>query len=96
MIVMVENEEVTGTLNARTSSSMHDSPLSPRGVVNPKFTENKLYAEYLRREGRETSSSMGSPRAATTNENRVPSRGNSVNIMAGTGAAPGAQPFHNF
>lgn len=52
MIVMVEHEEVTGQLNRKGA---HDSGLpSPtnRGAANSRFTNDKLYSEYLRREGR--------------------------------------------
>jgi hypothetical protein len=66
MVVMVDNEEITGGL--RRGSVVQDvtgagyagggpgsvamgSP-SQRGAASPRFTGNKLYAEYLRREGR--------------------------------------------
>lgn len=64
MVVMVDNEEITGALRR---GSVHDasatgpgsvimgSPGSSRGgagVTSERFTGNKLYAEYLRREGR--------------------------------------------
>jgi hypothetical protein len=67
MVVMVDNEEITGQLGRRGSvqdasaagfggggpgSVGLGSPGSQRGAASPRFTGNKLYAEYLRREGR--------------------------------------------
>lgn len=57
MIVMVESEEVTGGLT-RGSISERGGPGSPQGAASTRFTGNKLYEEYLRREGKE---SMRSP-----------------------------------
>lgn len=68
MVVMVDNEEITGGLRrgsavqdvtgsghfgyaAGPGSVAMGSP-SQRGAGSPRFTGNKLYAEYLRREGR--------------------------------------------
>ncbi|OQO12107.1 hypothetical protein B0A48_02746 [Cryoendolithus antarcticus] len=55
MIVMVEYEEVTGSLN-RGIGSMNVGEGRGNGqgvgVASPRFTGNKLYAEYLRREGK--------------------------------------------
>lgn len=52
MVVMVENEEVTGQLN-KHGNPMDSGLGSPiMGAASPRFTGNKLYAEYLRREGR--------------------------------------------
>lgn len=59
---MVDNEEITGQLHrsvqdvsgggyAGPGSVVLGSP-SQRGVASPRFTGNKLYAEYLRREGK--------------------------------------------
>ncbi|PSK37519.1 Phototropin-2 [Elsinoe australis] len=48
MIVMVEHEEVTGRLN---KMSLDSGRTSPRGSAK-NFTSEKLYQEYLRREGR--------------------------------------------
>ncbi|EMD00802.1 hypothetical protein BAUCODRAFT_61939 [Baudoinia panamericana UAMH 10762] len=55
MIVMVENEEVTGQLNRNQplAESGLGSPIG-MGAASPRFTGNKLYAEYLRREGKAT------------------------------------------
>jgi hypothetical protein len=66
MVVMVDNEEITGQLGRRGSvqdataggfgngsgSVGMGSPVSQRGAASPRFTGNKLYAEYLRRAGR--------------------------------------------
>ncbi|KAK5739757.1 hypothetical protein LTR17_005043 [Elasticomyces elasticus] len=65
MIVMVESEEVTGGLN-RHQDSAAGGLGSPMGVASPKFTGSKLYAEYLRREGKppeESSTHGGSQRS---------------------------------
>jgi hypothetical protein len=64
MVVMVDKEEITGQLHrgtpsqdlngypmSRSGSVLMASP-SQRGAASPRFTGNKLYAEYLRREGR--------------------------------------------
>jgi hypothetical protein len=51
MVVMVENEEVTGQLN-RHQAATQGQLGSPVGAASPRFTGDKLYAEYLRREGR--------------------------------------------
>jgi hypothetical protein len=64
MVVMVDKEEITGQLHraapsqdisgypmSRPGSVLMASP-SQRGAASPRFTGNKLYAEYLRREGR--------------------------------------------
>ncbi|KAK4547412.1 hypothetical protein LTR36_001068 [Oleoguttula mirabilis] len=58
MVVMVENEEVTGQLN-RHNPQAEGGIGSPMGAASPRFTGNKLYAEYMRREGRPEAS--GSP-----------------------------------
>lgn len=52
MIVMVENEEVTGSLNAHRASDAAGM-MSPThmGAASSRFTGDKLYEEYLRREG---------------------------------------------
>ena len=50
MIVMVENEEVTGQLNRHNDSGMA-TPVN-MSAASQRFTSSKLYAEYLRREGR--------------------------------------------
>ncbi|TKA69048.1 hypothetical protein B0A55_08719 [Friedmanniomyces simplex] len=59
MVVMVESEEVTGMLNQRSSQQQQQlggdggGPGSSHlGAASPRFTGGKLYAEYLRREGR--------------------------------------------
>ena len=46
MIVMVEHEEVTGSLNR--GGSMSDAG----SVASPRFNGNKLYNQYLTREGK--------------------------------------------
>lgn len=71
---MVENEQVTGTLNRQNSSY---SSAGGHGSSNParvpshganRYTSNKLYADYLKREGRpatqETSASTREQREA--------------------------------
>lgn len=75
MIVMVENEEITGTLNAR--SNLNEGPGSPMGAASARYTGHKLYTEYLRREGKEMISPPGSPRTAATDVS-YPSRHSSV------------------
>lgn len=66
MVVMVDNEEITGSLNPGSGSLMRSRlvmrsrdaidgwPLKGLAVANSQFTSAKLYAEYLRREGRES------------------------------------------
>ena len=49
---MVENEEVTGKLNRQAESGYASPQTQTQGAANSRFTGNKLYAEYLRREGR--------------------------------------------
>jgi len=60
MVVMVENEEVTGQLNRhqRDEAERLGSP-NGAGVGSSRFTGNKLYAEYLRREGRPATAGAG-------------------------------------
>lgn len=59
MVVMVEKEEVTGALNRGSTASERLG--SERGggggggsvgAASPRFDGNKLYADYLKREGR--------------------------------------------
>lgn len=53
MVVMVDNEEITGQLNRGVLDATPASPIGGgMSVSSPRFTGNKLYAEYLRREGR--------------------------------------------
>jgi len=81
MIIMVENEEVTGQLNRGMSNvqvqdrGVIGSPRSPRpatggGAADARFTSDKLYQEYLRREGKvdggSTRSRQGSARDRET------------------------------
>lgn len=53
MVVMVEKEEVTGSLNrgASTSERLGSSQGTGVGAASPRFNGNKLYADYLKREG---------------------------------------------
>lgn len=51
MVVMVDNEEITGQLN-RHSQHLDVSNSGGLGAASPRFNGSKLYAEYLRREGR--------------------------------------------
>ena len=51
---MVDNEEITGQLNRHghlDASAPAGSP-SGLGAASPRYNGSKLYAEYLRREGR--------------------------------------------
>ncbi|KAF2729773.1 hypothetical protein EJ04DRAFT_501705 [Polyplosphaeria fusca] len=71
MIVMVDREEITGSLNPsrmpnspRTLSiRSHESswPIRNPGAASSRFTSGKLYAEYMRREGREARSESVRP-----------------------------------
>lgn len=62
MIVMVENEEVTGALNShRAAAGGMASPIQ-MGAASSRFTGDKLYEEYLRREGQDVGS-IRSPRS---------------------------------
>ncbi|KAF2771631.1 hypothetical protein EJ03DRAFT_268026 [Teratosphaeria nubilosa] len=51
MIVMVEHEEVTGSLNKHFARTGISNGSQAAGPVSPKYTTSKLYADYLRREG---------------------------------------------
>ena len=95
MIVMVENEEVTGTLNARGSVS--EAPGNQAGAASSRFTGNKLYTEYMRREGRDVMSPLSSPRTAATDLS-LPSRHGSERSGQGQRTYKGAEthPFHDF
>lgn len=86
MIVMVEQEEVTGALNARRSIS-EAAPGSPRGAASSRFTENKLYTEYLRREGHTLATPTKSPKSPRGDARSIPSRDSSIRQ---------AQPFQDF
>lgn len=65
MVVMVEHEDITGQLNVLSKLNMnsypHESgPSSPNlGAASARYTGNKLYAEYLRREGKDGGSGVG-------------------------------------
>lgn len=88
MIVMVEQETVTGSLRKPSEINMPSTPApgpevpsSPSqnlGAASPRFVGNtgKLYAEYLRREGR----SPGSNSAAAVWEGTLPSRSGSQRV----------------
>jgi len=70
MVVMVEQEEVTGLLNRQQQQQQQQvyesggggggEVVTPVGAASPRFTGNKLYAEYLRREGRPATAGAGS------------------------------------
>ncbi|RMY77040.1 hypothetical protein D0863_01592 [Hortaea werneckii] len=62
MVVMVENEEVTGQLNRHRYESTPGSPTA-LGAASSSYNGNKLYAEYLRREGKPTA--FGSQRGGS-------------------------------
>lgn len=51
MIVMVEQEEVTGSLT-RGASIADSSEVRSPGAASSRFTGSKLYTEYMRREGK--------------------------------------------
>ncbi|KAL1599575.1 hypothetical protein SLS60_007378 [Paraconiothyrium brasiliense] len=82
MIVMVDKEEITGTLNARQnivppvvrSRDLTREAWSHReasaGTSAARFTSTKLYTDYLRREGT-VSEDSSYTRRATPNANRV-------------------------
>ncbi|KAF2108555.1 hypothetical protein BDV96DRAFT_261913 [Lophiotrema nucula] len=73
MIVMVDKEEITGSLNPsrlasplpiRSREQMRDGwPMKGLGqdIASARFTSGKLYAEYLRREGRDARQSSDHP-----------------------------------
>lgn len=65
MIVMVEKEEVTGTLQRGPPTAERADGSQDLGVGSPKFNGSKLYADYLKREGKDgrrpvTAGSQGS------------------------------------
>ncbi len=49
---MVESEEVTGALNRGQQLQQPLQGPAVEGAANSRFTGGKLYAEYLRREGK--------------------------------------------
>ena len=72
MVVMVEQEDITGQLNVLSKLNMNSSPHgtptggSSLGAASARYTGNKLYAEYLRREGRDGgNAAIGSSRGGT-------------------------------
>jgi len=53
MVLMVENEEVTGRLNNHRSEGESATGFStPADAASQRSPGNKLYADYMRREGR--------------------------------------------
>jgi hypothetical protein len=82
MIVMVDKEEITGALNARlatipvvrsvdlTRETWPQRPVSGVGTSAAKLSTNKLYADYLRREGSSASERPHS-RRQTPSRNRT-------------------------
>ena len=54
MVVMVEKEEVTGSLSRGAGSAAErlESSHGSVGAASPRFSGNKLYADYVKREGR--------------------------------------------
>ena len=74
MIVMVENEEVTGQLNRTRipddNPGIASPPPSARGVAGARFTQDKLYDQYLQREGRPGTGGGGSQRTAAGSSHR--------------------------
>ncbi|KAF2495835.1 hypothetical protein BU16DRAFT_460554 [Lophium mytilinum] len=80
MVVMVEREEVTGRLN-RVESNLRDGApgivgttgqyhLPFRGAAGKKFEGGKLYADYLRREGKSDAPSERSLRSVSSSNGR--------------------------
>ncbi|KAK4930781.1 hypothetical protein LTR66_016083, partial [Elasticomyces elasticus] len=66
MIVMVENEEVTGLLNVGGGSAGRGAAASAghMGAAGSRYADNnKLYTEYLRREGKPSPSSASQQRS---------------------------------
>ncbi|GAB7348908.1 hypothetical protein MBLNU459_g7599t2 [Dothideomycetes sp. NU459] len=53
MVVMVENEEITGQITRAPAPEVVDSTGRPKhvGAESPKFTNDKLFAQYMRRQG---------------------------------------------
>lgn len=83
MIVMVEKEEVTGQLNrGPPRESLPGSP-NHAGAASPRFTNDKLYTEYLRREGKSSGSVMSGSLPSRTGGSRH-------------GAITEPQPFQDF
>ena len=86
MVVMVDNEEITGGLRrgsvvqdatggggfgyAGGPGSVAMGSPSQWGAASPRFTGNKLYAEYLRREGRGAGSALGGEEERMSEEAR--------------------------
>ncbi|KAL1306928.1 hypothetical protein AAFC00_005570 [Neodothiora populina] len=93
MIVMVESEEITGMINTRPGTSEMAS--SPLGAASPRFTESKLYTEYLRREGREIAPFTRSPESIFLDNRSVPSRESHSRRTVGGEAHP-FQDYQNF
>lgn len=60
MVVMVEHEEVTGQLNRMTSTNDRPMSAAQYGAASARFTGDKLYTEYLRREGKSPEGSLPS------------------------------------
>ncbi|EON67469.1 hypothetical protein W97_06723 [Coniosporium apollinis CBS 100218] len=76
MVVMVEREDITGSINAHVRNLSISQPTV--GAGSKKFTGNKLYAQYLRREGQGTdndsmmSGRVGSGRASASPRHQRP------------------------
>ncbi|EOD46088.1 PAS domain-containing protein [Neofusicoccum parvum] len=70
MVVMVENEDITGAINARRKR-WGFSPVGPdTGVANSKFTQEKLFSQYRTREGG-AHGAAGDGRARSRAESKV-------------------------
>lgn len=74
MIVMVESEEVTGQLNrnnhAVSEAGGGGSMSNQNGIGSSRYTGNKLYTEYLRREGVNGNGTSQSSRQSSKREER--------------------------
>lgn len=67
MVVVVENEDITGQLN-RHNNGPTESPMNHGSVARTQG--NKLYADYLRREGRDRPGTNGSQNTSSSARER--------------------------
>lgn len=71
---MVEKEEVTGSLNrgggGGGSTAERLGTSSSVGVSSPRFDGNKLYADYLKREGKRPTTTESQGTSASARERR--------------------------
>lgn len=69
MIVMVEKEEVTGALN-RSHGDNRLASHSTASAGSQRFTSDKLYADYLKREGQRPGTNGTQATSDTARERR--------------------------